>query len=164
MTQKSAIISACSQYRYLLTRTGTTADLIDQRDRGTVLFLMLNPSTADASVDDRTIRRCRGFALSWSYGSLAVANLYALRATNPKDLWLHHDPVGPENDAWLAQLAAQHTDIVCAWGSNAKIDRVNDVVGLLEGARLWCLGTNKDGSPKHPLYIPSNHPLIPWSP
>lgn len=156
----TAIISQCGTYRYLLTRQ---ADFTNP-ERSTALFIMLNPSTADATIDDPTIRRCRGFARFWDCNGIAVANLYALRATNPKELWSHADPVGPQNDNHLQRLAREYGDIVCAWGSNAKPERVAFVVSLLREnkARLFCLGTTKDGSPRHPLYVRGDQPLVPW--
>ncbi|MDH1009945.1 DUF1643 domain-containing protein [Pseudomonas nicosulfuronedens] len=157
-----AIISECGKYRYLLTRE--TGLLLPEKPGA--LFVMLNPSTADAALDDPTIRRCRGFATAWGCAGLAVGNLYAYRATNPQELWRCSDPVGPENDQRLADLAAEYGDIVCAWGGHAKPDRVAAVVGVLQGAgaRLWCLGTNNDGSPKHPLYIKQEQQLLAWTP
>lgn len=156
----SAIISDCGQYRYLLTRESG----LPLAEAPAALFIMLNPSTADATLDDPTIRRCRGFAQAWGCSGLAVANLYAYRATNPRELLLCADPVGPENDTRLAALAREYSDIVCAWGKNAKPDRVDAVAAILQssGVRLWCLGTNKDGSPKHPLYVKQDQQLIRW--
>lgn len=156
----SAIISPCGTYRYLLTRPG---DL--HADKGTALFLMLNPSTADATEDDPTIRRCRNFARAWGCNGLAVANLYALRATDPTELWKHPDPIGPDNDWRLRAIAEEYTDIVCAWGANARAERVAAVANILTaaGGRLWCLGTTKDGHPRHPLYVRGDQPLIPWA-
>ncbi|HFI2197515.1 TPA: DUF1643 domain-containing protein [Pseudomonas aeruginosa] len=157
----SAIISECGQYRYLLTRPGDCL-----ADKGTAVFLMLNPSTADAALDDPTIRRCRNFASAWGCNGIAVVNLYALRATNPADLWKHDDPVGPDNDWRLRAIAREYTDIVCAWGANAKPERVDAVTSILTaaGGRLWCLGTTKDGHPRHPLYVRGNQALQPWAP
>ncbi|PWU30679.1 hypothetical protein DK254_00030 [Pseudomonas sp. RW407] len=157
-----AIISDCGLYRYLLTRE--TGLLLAEKPGA--LFVMLNPSTADATLDDPTIRRCIGFATAWDCAGLAVANLYAYRATDPRELWRCADPVGPENDRHLAALAAEYGDIVCAWGSHARPERVAAVVNLLQaaGARLWCLGANQDGSPKHPLYIKRDQPLVEWQP
>jgi hypothetical protein len=132
--------------------------------KSTALFVMLNPSTADAQLDDPTIRRCRGFSKLWDCNGLAVANLYALRSTNPTALWTHPDPVGPDNDDYLRKFARECGDVVCAWGANAKPDRVARVASILAdaGARLWCLGTTKDGAPRHPLYVRADQPLIEW--
>jgi hypothetical protein len=156
-----AKISDCGMYRYLLTR-----DISIIGEAGKTVFVMLNPSTADAVENDPTIRRCIGFAESWGSSGLIVANLYALRSTDPKQLWRVSDPVGPSNDAELADLAIKHCDIVCAWGSNARPDRVGAFVKLMKrfGAELWCLGTTKSGAPRHPLYLRRDAELIPWSP
>lgn len=99
----SAIISDCGTYRYLLTRaTGVT--LFESQAR-TVNFIMLNPSTADATADDPTIRRCIRFAMAWDYERLVVTNLFAFRATDPGDLRFAKDPIGPENDRHIIEAA-----------------------------------------------------------
>lgn len=157
----SAIISACGQYRYKLTRPAahqfTTA--------GPALFIMLNPSTADAALDDPTIRRCRGFVETWDCAGLVVANLYALRATNPADLWKHADPVGEDNDAMLAALIREHETVVCAWGAKAKPERVEVIRKMFHRlSRPMCLGITKHGAPRHPLYVRADQPLIDWTP
>jgi hypothetical protein len=155
-----AKISDCGMYRYLLTR-----DISIIGEAGKTVFVMLNPSTADAVENDPTIRRCIGFAETWGFGNLIVANLYALRSTQPAALWQHADPVGPENDATLADLARRHRDIVCAWGANAKPERVRAFVDVIKaaGGELWCLGTTKAGAPRHPLYLRRDAKLQPWS-
>lgn len=158
----SAEISLCGTYRYTLTRPRR----VEHPDRGTALFCMLNPSTADATLDDPTIRRCRGFADSWGCAGITVVNLYALRSTNPDALWAHTDPVGPENDLWLRRVAREHGDVVCAWGTKAREDRVRQAVEILRsaGARLWCLGKTKAGHPRHPLYVRGDQPMEAWEP
>lgn len=147
----SAKISDCGQYRYTLTRG----------DAPRLCFVMLNPSTADATLDDPTIRRCLGYAKREGCAGLEVLNLYALRATNPADLWKHHDPVGPDNDRELYWAASRYMRMVAAWGANAKPDRVKQVRNILEGngITLFHLGLTKDGSPKHPLYLRADAPL-----
>ena len=156
----SARISDCGNYRYLLTRPTE----VECPDRGTALFIMLNPSTADAEQDDATIRRCRRFARDWGCAGLTVANLYAYRATKPEELHAVDDPVGPDNDRQLSALAREYQEAVCAWGANANPDRVQQVVDIFRGVggRLWCLGTTKSGAPRHPLYIRADQPLVPW--
>jgi hypothetical protein len=156
----TAIISPCGAYRYALTRTG---DALPGKP-GRAMFLMLNPGTADATLDDPTIRRCRSFACSWGFDGITVGNLYALRSTDPAALWLHHDPIGPENDAYLYEMATTHSRVVCGWGANARDDRVAAVVKLLReaGAELACLGTTKSGAPRHPLYVRGGQPLLKW--
>ena len=151
---KSAVISDCGTYRYFLLRG----------DQNQLPFIMLNPSTADERLDDPTIRRCMSFAKTFGYDGIIVMNLYALRATDPKELWKHHDPVGPDNDQWLSHMSTHSPEIVCAWGANARAERVQQVADLLEagGAALKCLGTTKHGAPRHPLYIKGDQPLIDW--
>ncbi|MCC6428308.1 MAG: DUF1643 domain-containing protein [Phycisphaerales bacterium] len=147
-----AALSPCGKYRYELTR------FWDGR-KPAIAFVMLNPSTADAQVDDPTIRRCIGFAQAWGYGELRVYNLFALRATEPAELLGDTDPVGPDNAAYLAR-AVKCERIVCAWGA-AKMPRNHQFHALLvtdhlmgaESRSLHCLGYTADGSPRHPLYV-----------
>src|SRR5258705_6115374 len=108
----SAIISPCGTYRYLLTRQAESMWPM----KPTALFVMLNPSIAGSTLDDPTIRRCRGFAKLWDRNDLAVANLYALRSTSPAALWVHPDPVGADNDGYLWNFARECGDVVCALG------------------------------------------------
>jgi hypothetical protein len=154
--RSNAFISQCKKYRYTLTRGGPMKVLP---------FIMLNPSTADESLDDPTIRRCRNFAITFGYNGIVVVNLYAFRATKPSDLWLADDPIGPLNDFFLTTIA-RSPEVVCAWGANARQDRVDEVVKLLKfnGTQLRCLGVTKDNAPRHPLYIKNSQPLIDWIP
>jgi len=147
-----ARISEDGLYRYALGRRWG--------DGEPVRFVMLNPSTADASVDDPTIRRCMSFARTWGYDAVTVLNLYALRATQPRELWKAADPVGPDNDAYLRIAAEGGVGLtVAAWGANARMDRVEVFRRLFQQTTVHCLGTTKDGSPRHPLYVPGAHPL-----
>jgi hypothetical protein len=129
-------------------------------------FIMLNPSTADETQDDPTIRRCTGFAKQWGCAGLHVVNVYAFRATDPTDLWCAGDPVGPDNDFYLScrAVAAQENQwpLVAAWGTNAKPVRVAEVRALPGMAQLVALGVTKSGAPKHPLYLRSDSALSPW--
>lgn len=128
-------------------------------------FIMLNPSIADASIDDPTIRRCMGFAKREGAGGIIVANLFAFRATSPKDLLSTNDPIGPDNETALAHVAieafATNMPIVCAWGT-LGFSRAQNVVTLLNqfGPKLVCLGKTKDNHPRHPLYVKSDQPFI----
>ena len=159
---KNAIISKDCLYRYSLERTW---DASEER----VLFIMLNPSTADAINDDSTIKKCMGFAQRWGYGGITVGNLFALRSRDPNGLLGSHDPVGPENDAHLKQLAAECTVVVAAWGNSGDKARLSHLFQqrqtfmneLLRG-RMQCLGTNKDGTPKHPVLLAYETPLEPY--
>ena len=159
MTQPGTILDGAREYRYTLERTWNP-------DADRVLFVMLNPSTADATTDDATIRRCRGFAVSWGKGGIVVGNLFALRSTDPKGLFRHRDPVGPENDKHLERLARECEMVVAAWGNSASSvpafrKRQEFVKELLRG-RMQCLGTNKDGTPKHPVRLSGDTQLQPF--
>ena len=150
-----AVFSDCGRYRYLLTRRWG--------DGPAATFVMLNQSTADAATDDPTIRRCIGFAKSWDCGSLNVVNLFACRATNPRELLAATDPVGPRNDAFLHSYLP---DGVAAWGAHKLATaRARGVVrAFVRSSPLWCLGVTKDGHPRHPLYVKTDAPLILWRP
>jgi hypothetical protein len=124
-----------------------------------VLFIGLNPSTADETKDDPTIRRCVGFTNSWGYGALCMANLFAFRATNPKVMMASKDPIGVDNDEFIKQLAEEAALIICAWGNGGNYKgRAREVIGLLNPVlpKVMVLGVNADGSPKHPLYLKSD--------
>lgn len=153
-----ATLSACGTYRYRLTRTWGEARPLT--------YVMLNPSTADASVDDPTIRRCVGFARSSDYGGIVVVNLFALRATDPGELEGAADPVGPENDYHLYRAAAEAAErgggVVLAWGAEpykAKRPvvrlRPHEVLRKFTavGVPVYALSVTKAGYPAHPLYL-----------
>ena len=147
--ERDAVTSECGQYRYLLRRSW-------DRSRMRALFVMLNPSTADAEVDDATIRSCARLCRSWGYGSFEVVNLFGWRATDPKELAKVDDPVGPRNDG-IVDAAISRCDVtICAWGAHAMAEeRVGTIISLIGGSRpaAFCLGKTKSGAPKHPLYI-----------
>lgn len=156
INRSDAVLSNCGEYRYRLSRTWDV-------EKPTVAFLMLNPSTADASEDDPTIRRCLGFAKDWGYGSLVVANLFALRTPDPSNLRDHPDPVGPENDEYLRDVCEQAEKVVAAWGANGSFnDRALEVTQTLE-SDLFALDTTKDGHPVHPLFQPADAELEQWT-
>ncbi len=145
MTQRSAVLSDCGTYRYSLTRRWSVGPLLG--------WVMLNPSIANALVDDPTIRRCVGFARRWGFAGIVVRNLYALRATDPRALSRHPDPVGPDNHTHLG-AAAGDALTVCAWGARGGTRGVDVAVQLEEhGARLVCLGWTRDAQPLHPLRV-----------
>ena len=152
----SALFSDCGRYRYRLTRTLSGSE-------GTLLILGLNPSTADASINDPTIRRCIGFGESWGHSKLVVANLFAWRATHPKDLKAAPAPIGPECDRVLKEEAARAARILVAWGVHGSfLHRDRAVLKLLEGQTLECLGKTKGGQPRHPLYIRADQQPLPY--
>lgn len=141
---KSAVISACGQYRYELWRRWAEGPH--------VLFIMLNPSTADGQVDDPTIRRCVSFAKRWGYGALCVANLFAFRSTDPTQMKKVLDPIGPDNDATLIRLARQAGLVIAAWGSHGShLGRSKKVLQMLPAVKA--LHLTQGGDPGHPLYL-----------
>jgi hypothetical protein len=118
------------------------------------MFIGLNPSTADETKDDPTVRRCRGFAKSWRFGGLIMANIFAYRATEPEIMKSTGDPIGPENDEWLLKLTQEATLVIGAWGNHGEFrGRGKAVLALIP--HLHCLKMNKAGHPAHPLYLPS---------
>ena len=153
---RDAILSSCGAYRYLLQRSWNAR-------LQAVCFIMLNPSTADACVDDPTIRRCLGFAERLGFGQLEVVNLFALRATDPRKLKSHQDPIGPENDEQIVTAARVCDTTICAWGAHgAYKNRDQQVFALLRtnGIRPHALRINKDRRPAHPLYLSTNAGLL----
>lgn len=138
-------------YRYTLERT---FDPVEPSDliAGTCAFIMLNPSTADAELDDPTIRRCIGYAKAWNFRRLLVGNLFAYRATDPKELLGAEDPVGPLNDRWLEVIRKEAQVVVCAWGAHKLAPRrARQVLGGVAG--LSALKVTASGQPGHPLYL-----------
>lgn len=157
---RDAHISDCGVYRYSLVREWNA-------ELPKLYVNMLNPSTADGLVDDNTIRKLIGFAKAYGYGGLIVVNLFALRATDPDELFAHRDPVGPENDRILELVARREKLIVCAWGAHAAAtQRAKHVEAIFRrhSTALQCFGTNQNGSPKHPLYLASETRLVSYSP
>jgi len=123
-----------------------------------IAWILLNPSIADETEDDPTIRRCVGFSKFWGYGALAIYNLFALRSTNPKALYSHPNPE-VTNDAWLAGIE-KDCNIVCAWGNHGALrDRGRNVLSIIHENRFY-LRKTKIGEPAHPLYLPASLPLI----
>lgn len=145
---RTAHFSRCRRYRYALWRRWAAGD-------DYVLLVGLNPSTADHRRDDPTIRRCIGFARDWGYSGLCVANLFAFRATYPRDLLGTEDPIGPRNDQWLRRLAGGASLVVAGWGNHGRHqDRAARVRAMLPDPH--CLRLNDGGEPAHPLYLPKH--------
>ena len=152
-----AVFDDSRTYRYRLGRIWNPGE-------PAMTFIGLNPSTADAMVDDPTIRRCRGFAVREGCGGLVMVNLFAYRSTDPDRLRHVDDPVGPDNASYLLLMVASAGPAVAAWGVGGGLHgRDRAVLKLLNGAkRLHCLGTTKDGHPRHPLYLAGKTPLEPY--
>ncbi len=158
-TSSGAVFSPCRTWRYALYRVWDPAT-------PPAMFIGLNPSTADETTDDNTIRRCTRFARDWGYGGLTMTNLYGFRATQPHALWAAEkaglDTVGPENDLNLLVHAESAGIVVAAWGTKAAPWRVEQVLKLLGGMGLQALRLTQDGHPNHPLYLPAGLTPQPW--
>lgn len=153
--EREAVISDCGKYRYLLRRTWDHA-------KPRVLFAMLNPSTADAEIDDATIRSCVRLSKGLGYGSFEVVNLFGLRATDPVALMHASDPIGPGNERAVIAAIMRCDTVICAWGAHPMAARKSTfLLGHIRSRRpaAYCLGKTKAGAPKHPLYIKSGTPL-----
>jgi len=142
-----AEISVCGKYRYWLSRRW--------KPRGSeILFILLNPSTADAKQDDPTLRRCIGFAQRWKFSALTVVNLFGYRATDPSELKLltREEAEGPDNDDHIKEQIDRADLVLVGWGTNGGIhSRDEAVLDMLY--RPMAIGRTRDGFPKHPLYI-----------
>lgn len=145
------------KYRYDLYR------MLQADNDSTVLFVMLNPSTADHVILDPTVTRCKNFAILWGFGSFHVANMFALVSSNPKALETAEDPVGPLNGQYIARLAKRASKVIVAWGAHKLVrQRQKHVLKLLYKyhEELYCLGYTKKGYPRHPLYVSNNTELV----
>jgi hypothetical protein len=127
------------------------------------MFIGLNPSTADETQDDPTIRRCIGFARAWGFDGLCMANLFAYRATEPADMKNAVDPIGCENDSALSSWAHDAGVVVAAWGAHGTYKGRDQSVRLLVPG-LHYLRLTKDGHPGHPLYLPASLRPVAWIP
>lgn len=155
-TYSGATISDCKRYRYNLWR-------VWEPRKARLVWIMLNPSTADAFTDDATIRRCMGFSHAWGYGGLEVVNLYGWRATDPRKLASVVDPVGPQNDQHIRAALDRSGErlAMVAWGAGAKVPkhaleaRALDVLGIMQRWTVEpkCLGLTKAGAPLHPVRL-----------
>lgn len=175
---RRTIFSDCRTYRYTLWRDWKTqADLLDPKtsrsgrwpDNSYAMFIGLNPSTADETLDDPTIRRCIGFAKRWNFAGLLMTNLFAYRATFPKDMKAQERAVGMDNITWILRGAKDASIIVAAWGTHGSFRHQDLVVFnylkyLAPDKKLMCLRTTKDGFPEHPLYVPYDTVPVPFVP
>ncbi|MCM8542390.1 MAG: DUF1643 domain-containing protein [Lentisphaeraceae bacterium] len=155
---KDAHITRCEKFRYWLTRKWNNGD-------NYICWIMLNPSTADASNDDPTIRRCISFSKLWGFDGLYVVNLFSFRATDPKELKKAGGPVGEHNNEYIKFISSICSRVVCAWGNHGKLkDQYKTVCEILYAhcshENFFCLGKTGAGQPKHPLYVESSTKLI----
>ena len=161
---RETIFSPDRRYRYTLWRDlRTDANLFSDDIRRLdqyVQFIGLNPSTADETQDDPTVRRCRGFATFWGFGAICMTNIFAFRATDPRDMKREPSPIGVNNDRWLATIAASAGLVVACWGSHGDwLGRGVIVAATIPN--LHCFGKTKGGHPLHPLYLKKTLQPIP---
>lgn len=153
--KNTAKLSECRKYRFALWRTWDDS-------KPYVMFVGLNPSTADETTDDPTLTRCINYAKSWGFGGVCMANIFAYRATEPNDMKAATDPIGSENNDWLKKLSNEAGMVVAAWGNDGSyLGRSQQVKDLLPN--LHCLKLNKSGEPAHPLYQKADIEPVPMS-
>ncbi len=156
--ESGAEFSDCGDYRYRLWRKWG--------DGKSVAFLMLNPSTADATKNDPTVERCHRRAYDMGFTALEVINLFAFRATDPADLKKAKKPIGPDNDRILVETCTRVDMAICAWGAHGThMDRDKQVRDLLRnnGIEAHVLAMTKFDQPRHPLYLSYKEQPVPWT-
>ena len=142
--KKSAIFSPCKAYRYSLTRAWNLS-------QKSILFIGLNPSTADENHNDPTLRRCMYYAFKWGFGGLVMVNLFAYRATLPTELKKSKFPLGKENNQFIINAQKEAGMVLAAWGNDGGLlNRDKEVLKIITNP--MCLKINKTGQPAHPLY------------
>lgn len=157
MIHRDAVLSEDGAYRYRLTHRWA--------DGTRCVFVMLNPSKADALVDDATIRRCVGYARAWGHGALDVVNLFALRSTDPTALYMHPDPIGPDNDRYILTAVRDAAHAIVAWGAHGgHFDRDKAVLDMIRAntpVPPMALAFTYGGKPKHPLRLRADLKPVP---
>lgn len=156
IVSKYAMLSPCLQYRFALSRAW-------EPNMRVIGFILLNPSTADDKIDDPTVKKLIQFAKHNKYGGFLLANIFSLRSTDPKLLRTHHDPIGPSNDYWIAQLTRWSEIVVCGWGNHGSLNnRGKEVKLIIPKAKRFAFGFNNGGQPTHPLYLSPTKRFLPW--
>lgn len=149
--QAGAVFSECETYRYRLWR-------IWDESKPKACFVMLNPSQATELILDPTVSRCKKRAEALGYGGLEVVNIFALRSTDPRKLYVTHDPVGDGNSAAICEAVKNCAIAICAWGAHGKLHAMGEIIRdiLTDNFpdKTHYLKLNSDGSPAHPLYLP----------
>lgn len=163
--ERTAVMSRCKRYRFELRRVWGPGNSL-------VMFVGLNPSTADQTTDDPTVRRWRGFAKAWGHDGMIVVNAHPLRSTDPRALKTH-EYRGDEyayNLKTIARLVAECDRVVCCWGANLPREHERTLVKELRtaahfhGLELQHLGLTREGQPKHPLYLRGDTQPEVWAP
>lgn len=145
MIYSDAIFSKDRIHRYVLIREWDLS-------KPSLMIVALNPSTADEKKNDPTVTRCIGFAKKWGFGKLLMMNIFAFRATLPKDLFNSENPIGDENDHWLKKLIKQADKVVLAYGNHGKFkNRHDEILKMIDNP--YCIKKTKTEMPGHPLYL-----------
>jgi hypothetical protein len=160
----AAYFSKCKKYRWLLVRQWDLS-----KPTKAILWILMNPSTATADVNDPTIAKVCKFSRRWGYNRVLIVNMMGYRATNPKDLLDLKNACGYENQIWIANLAVKGTPVICAWGKTHKrlMRHENSLRKMLRktvGVKYYAMRLNNDGGPYHPLYLPDNTKPILFDP
>jgi len=140
-----AVFSSCNYYRYALWR-------IWDKSKPQIMFIGLNPSTADETNNDPTITRCINYATSWGFGSIYMVNIFSYKTTYPKELKNVSDPIGKETDIWIKRIYKRSEMCIASWGNNGQLlNRSDEIRRLIP--KMYCLKITKSGEPSHPLYL-----------
>lgn len=164
---RSAVFDATRVYRYMLIRDWSV-ELLNPYEERTLCVIGLNPSTANETKDDRTIRRCVDFARRLGCNVLVMVNLFAYRSTDPKVLrkLSRAVAIGPDTDAYIREAVQRKGHVIAAWGNGDLFDRAAEVMAIVRasGREMQCFGLTRDGAPRHPLYQKRNARLVPFEP
>lgn len=149
--KRTAVFSPCRKWRYHLQH-------VWDDNQPNLLWLMLNPSTADETQNDPTVERCEQRARMWGYGGVEIYNIFGFRATDPNNMKAYGDPVGPDNDKWITKFAlkSQQTLAIAGWGNHGSHNKRNEeIIKIItqNNGRVKALKINASGDPKHPLYV-----------
>lgn len=152
--RNECIFSEDRKYRYVLKHSWT--DFFDVEEKP-IAWIALNPSTADENKLDPTLTRIKKFSSKFGFNTFYMLNLFAYRSTDPNNMLIQEDPIGKDNDIWIKNICGKCNVVVCCWGTLGNHrKRQNDVLNLVKDYNLNYLSLNKDGTPKHPLYLNSN--------
>lgn len=155
----ACVFSPNRRYRYTLIHHWD--DMLTPQSERCVVWICLNPSTADENQLDPTLRRIRGFSAAWGYTHFVMLNAFAFRATDPGEMKAANDPVGPDNDRWIFHWVERADRVVAGWGEHGThLQRHVQVSALLDPGKTFCLARNASGQPKHPLYVARTTQLV----
>lgn len=155
MIQRNTVFSVCGLYRYTLWRDWSDELFKSKNEKGFVQFIGLNPSVADATIDDNTIRRCKRFTERFGFKAMCMTNLFAWIETDSTKLALVNKPIGDDNDKWLSEIGRQAEIVIACWGTKGNLMKRAAVVKAMF-PKLYCLRKTAEGHPEHPLYLPGN--------